>query len=170
MSSITRLAFILGAAVGALAAPATAGVPSIAGSAADSRVVPGKWIVSLKPDIAPQERVNHFGWVDTVHRRSLSRRQSAGVEKTFDIGSFHGYVGEFDEDLIAEISAADEVRRNFFSLLHFLLGNLHSHVVTGRRDRAGPRSRPHCTHRAARPAVGPGEHLVEGAAGEHGPG
>ncbi|KAK1658890.1 peptidase S8/S53 domain-containing protein [Colletotrichum godetiae] len=31
------------------------------------------------------------------------------VEKTFEIGNFHAYTGEFDEELLAEIEAKDEV-------------------------------------------------------------
>ena len=176
MSSITRLAFILGAAAAALAAPAIAELPSVADGAQESRIVPGKWIVSLKPDMAAEEREDHFGWVDMVHRRSLSCRQSVGVEKTFDIGNFHGYVGEFDEDLIAEIGAKAEVRREclivYLPVASFLSfsRNVDQYDVLGRGSRARPRSRPHCACRENRPAVGLGEYLVQNSAGEYGSG
>lgn len=108
MPSIARLVLTLGAAVGALAAP-TADLPLVAGNVPESRVVPGKWIVSLKPGLATQEVDSHLGLVDQLHKRSLNRRQSAGVERSFGIGGFHAYVGDFDDDLVAEIGAQAEV-------------------------------------------------------------
>ena len=108
MPSIARLVFTLGAAVGALAAPTT-DLPLDAGNVPESRVVPGKWIVSLKPGLATQEVDSHLGLVDQLHKRSLNRRQSAGVERSFGIGGFHAYVGDFDDDLVAEIGAQAEV-------------------------------------------------------------
>ncbi|KAK7756130.1 Suppressor of the cold-sensitive snRNP biogenesis mutant brr1-1 [Diatrype stigma] len=106
MWSIARLALVLGAALGVLAVPTTP-LPSVAGQ--EGRVIPGKWIVSLKPGLERREVDEHLGWVDVMHKRSLSRRQSGGVERTFSIGKFQGYVGELDNDLVAEIGAKAEV-------------------------------------------------------------
>ncbi|XXG98948.1 hypothetical protein Hte_005281 [Hypoxylon texense] len=88
-----------------LAAPALA----IAGLAdilnlQDSDVIPGKYIVSLRPDV---DAALHLSWVRDVHRRSLARRggssSTAGLEKTYGFGGFSGYAGEFDDDTILQI-------------------------------------------------------------------
>lgn len=107
MLSIARFALVVGAAVGALAVPTT-NLPSVASQ--EGRIIPGKWIVSLKPGLAKREIDDHLGWVDVMHKRSLSRRDSVGVERTFSIGKFQAYVGELDDDIVAEIGAKAEVR------------------------------------------------------------
>ncbi|KAF2794312.1 subtilisin-like proteinase Mp1 [Melanomma pulvis-pyrius CBS 109.77] len=64
---------------------------------------PSKYIISLKSD-ATTDIESHLSWVTDVHRRSLSRRDTAGVERTFSIGSnFNAYTGEFDSETIAQI-------------------------------------------------------------------
>ncbi|KXH62466.1 alkaline proteinase [Colletotrichum nymphaeae SA-01] len=71
--------------------------------------IPGKWIVTLKSGIDKRDVEQHLDWIHGTHRRSLSRRQTIGVERTVGIGNFHAYAGEFDEGLLAEIEAKDEV-------------------------------------------------------------
>lgn len=64
---------------------------------------PTKYIISLKSD-ATTDIESHLSWVTDVHRRSLSRRDTTGVERTFSIGSnFNAYTGEFDSETIAQI-------------------------------------------------------------------
>ncbi|KAI1807560.1 subtilisin-like protein [Daldinia bambusicola] len=74
----------------------------------DSDVLPGKYIISLKPDI---DIGVHLNWVQNVHKRSLSRRGTltAGLEKLFGFEGFNGYAGEFDDEVIALITANENV-------------------------------------------------------------
>ncbi|KAL0783530.1 hypothetical protein CaCOL14_001436 [Colletotrichum acutatum] len=71
--------------------------------------IPGRWIVTLKSGIGKRDVDQHLDWIHDTHRQSLSLRQTTGVEKAFEIGNFHAYTGEFDEELLAEIEAKDEV-------------------------------------------------------------
>ncbi|KAK1460127.1 alkaline proteinase [Colletotrichum melonis] len=71
--------------------------------------IPGRWIVTLKSGIDKRDVEQHLDGIHGTHRRNLSRRQMSGVERTFGIGDFHAYTGEFDEELLAEIQAKDEV-------------------------------------------------------------
>ncbi|KAK1488046.1 alkaline proteinase [Colletotrichum tamarilloi] len=75
----------------------------------DTAAIPGKWIVILKSGIDKRDVEQHLDWIHGTHRRSSSCRQTSGVERTFGIGDFHAYTGEFDEELLAEIQAKDEV-------------------------------------------------------------
>lgn len=63
------------------------------------------YIITLKKDIAATGVESHIEWVNHVHARSLGRRDLnlAGVEKTYNVGNFHGYAGAFDAATIAEI-------------------------------------------------------------------
>ncbi|EXF81467.1 alkaline proteinase [Colletotrichum fioriniae PJ7] len=71
--------------------------------------IPSRWIVTLKLGINKSDVKQHLDWIHDTHRRSLSRRQTTGIERTFEIGNFHAYAGEFDQQLLAEIVAKDEV-------------------------------------------------------------
>lgn len=104
MTSIRRLALYLGALLPAvLAAPA--GVSKVA--KLDS--VPDKYIITLKPDASDAKVEAHLSWVEGVHRRSLAKRDTSGVEKTFNISSWSAYSGEFDQATIDEIKNSPEV-------------------------------------------------------------
>ncbi|CAJ0542787.1 Ff.00g002530.m01.CDS01 [Fusarium sp. VM40] len=104
MTSIRRLALYLGALLPAvLAAPA--GVSKVA--KLDS--VPDKYIITLKPDSSDAKVEAHLSWVEGVHRRSLAKRDTIGVEKTFNISSWSAYSGEFDQATIDEIKNSPEV-------------------------------------------------------------
>ncbi|KAJ4360362.1 proteinase B [Didymosphaeria variabile] len=97
MLNISRLAFLFGAVLPtALAAPVTK----------QSDVIEGKYIITLKPEAEVQIQVN---WVNDVHKRSFAKRDTAGVEHTYDIKTFKGYAGEFDENTLAEIKANPNV-------------------------------------------------------------
>lgn len=79
-------------------------------SAAD--VIPGKYIVTLKDGV---DTTMHTSWVNGVVRRSLERRdgaegdEPAGVEKTYDINTFKGYAGAFDDATLNEIKSSPDV-------------------------------------------------------------
>ncbi|KAK8058489.1 hypothetical protein PG994_008937 [Apiospora phragmitis] len=63
-------------------------------------VIPGKYIVSLKNGANAE---SHLSWVNSVHKRSLSKRDTHGIEKTYKIEDFEAYAGEFDEATLEEI-------------------------------------------------------------------
>ncbi|KAI0597288.1 peptidase S8/S53 domain-containing protein [Biscogniauxia sp. FL1348] len=104
MNNLRRIALALGALLpAALAAPTT--VPRLEQRAA----IPGKYIVTLKTDATSAEVESHLSWVSDVHKRSLSKRSTAGVEKTYNISSWSAYAGEFDDATIEEIKNNPEV-------------------------------------------------------------
>lgn len=78
-------------------------LPVLAFPVQDGAALPNKYIVSLKDDAIDIE--SHLDWVTNVHARSLSRRDTIGVERTFNIGAFNAYAGEFDEETIAQIKS-----------------------------------------------------------------
>lgn len=71
-------------------------------------VIPGKYIITLKDSVSAE---SHLGWVQDVHSRSLSKRQTAGIEKTYSIDSWNAYAGEFDDETLEAIKASDDVRK-----------------------------------------------------------
>ncbi|KFH44216.1 Alkaline proteinase-like protein [Hapsidospora chrysogenum ATCC 11550] len=97
MVTLRRLAVLLGAIPAALAAPTTQ----------KREVVPNKYIVTLKEGASNFD--SHISWVSDIHKRSLSRRSTAGIEKEFHIDTFNAYVGEFDETTIEEIKNNPDV-------------------------------------------------------------
>lgn len=72
--------------------------------------VENKYIITLKSGVTSRDIESHLSWVGDVHKRSFGRRDLAGVEKTYDIGDFHGYAGNFDEATIEEIKSSPDVR------------------------------------------------------------
>ncbi|RYO98963.1 hypothetical protein DL764_006938 [Monosporascus ibericus] len=95
-----QAALLLSAIVPALAAPTT---PQH-GSA-----VPGKYIVKVKPELTEVDFEGQVQWVADVHKRSISRRDTAGLQKTFSFGGFKAYTGEFDDGTVALIKANESV-------------------------------------------------------------
>ncbi|KAK8135968.1 alkaline serine protease Alp1 [Apiospora sp. TS-2023a] len=63
-------------------------------------VIPGKYIVSLKNGVNTE---SHMSWVNSVHKRSLSKRETVGIEKTYKIKDFEAYAGEFDAATLEQI-------------------------------------------------------------------
>ncbi|KAI2465886.1 subtilisin-like serine protease pepD [Annulohypoxylon bovei var. microspora] len=100
MQYLARLAL----GVFAIAGPALAAVDIL--DLEDGDLIPGKYIVSLKPSVDVSA---HLGWVRDVHRRNLDWCVTAGLEKTFSFTGFAGYAGEFDNDTIAKILADTNV-------------------------------------------------------------
>lgn len=74
-------------------------------------VIPGKYIITLKDSASSADVESHLGWVQSVHARSLTKRQTAGVEKTYNIDTWNAYAGEFDDATIEEIKASADVSR-----------------------------------------------------------
>jgi hypothetical protein len=105
MASFRNLAVFFGALLPAvLAAPAPRA----------PEVIPNKYIITLKDNVAAD---SHLSWVSDVHTRSLSKRDTVGVENTYDIGKWHAYAGEFDEATIEEIKSNPEVSGSHFLLI-----------------------------------------------------
>jgi oryzin len=108
MINVRNIALFLGALLpAALAAP----------TSKKSDIIPGKYIVTLKSGVDAAVAESHLSWVTDLHKRSLGKRDTAGIEKTYDIKDWHAYAGEFDDATVAEIKAnpdvstADECRR-----------------------------------------------------------
>ncbi|KAJ3529541.1 hypothetical protein NM208_g9709 [Fusarium decemcellulare] len=76
-----------------------------------SDIIPGSYIITLKPQIKPAKVKAHLNWVGDVHKRSLTKRDSdLGVEKTYDNkAGFHAYAGTFDPSTIKEIKKSSDV-------------------------------------------------------------
>ncbi|KAK1992787.1 subtilase [Colletotrichum falcatum] len=103
MASLRRLAVAIGALL-----PAVLAAPAAVNRRDGPEAVPGKYIITLKEDAAASVD-SHLTWVADVHRRSLGRRNTAGVENTFNISTWNAYSGEFDEATIEAIKASPEV-------------------------------------------------------------
>ncbi|KAI1499292.1 peptidase S8/S53 domain-containing protein [Biscogniauxia marginata] len=92
----------IGSAFPALASPIATGSSGLQ----DGDILPGKFIVSLKPGT---EAESHLAWVQDIHRRSVSRRDTIGLDKAYAIGRFQGYAGEFDDETIEQIKGNENV-------------------------------------------------------------
>lgn len=83
-----------------------------------SKVIPGKYIVTLKSDIAAADVESHLSWVGDVHKRGLNERAEKGVERTYNGKyGFHGYAGSFDKSTIKEIKESPDVRHSNYTSL-----------------------------------------------------
>lgn len=105
MITISRLALLLGAILpGALGAPVNTDITKL------SDIIEGKYIVTLKKGVDTAAAESHLEWVADVHKRSLGKRDTVGIERKYDIKSWKGYAGEFDEATIAQIRESPDVR------------------------------------------------------------
>ncbi|RSM14905.1 hypothetical protein CEP52_001074 [Fusarium oligoseptatum] len=104
MPSIRQISLFLGAIL-----PTVLAAPFAANYKLQDDVIPGKYIVTLKKDSDVTTVESHLHWVEDVHRRSLSKRSTIGIQSTYNVTNWHGYFGEFDEDTIKEIKASPEV-------------------------------------------------------------
>jgi hypothetical protein len=105
MINVRNLAIFLGALLPAvLAAPAPI--------TKKDDIIPGKFIVTLKPGVDAAAAESHLAWVTDVHKRSFAKRNTAGIEKKYGIKDWKAYAGEFDEATIAEIKASADVSNN----------------------------------------------------------
>ncbi|KAK4159553.1 putative serine protease with a subtilisin domain [Cladorrhinum sp. PSN259] len=71
--------------------------------------IPGKYIVTLKSGAPGSAVKSHLNWVRDMHARSLSRRDTSGIDQIYNINDFNAYAGSFDEDTISEIRNSDDV-------------------------------------------------------------
>ncbi|KAF2995502.1 proteinase B [Curvularia kusanoi] len=103
MINVRNLAIFLGALL-----PAVIAAPAAPITKRDD-IIPGKFIVTLKPGVDAATAESHLNWVADVHKRSFAKRNTAGIEKKYDIKDWKAYAGEFDEATIAEIKANPDV-------------------------------------------------------------
>lgn len=79
-------------------------------------IIPGKYIIQLKPETDVASIVAHHNLVREIHARNLAKRDSvaaeeeAGVEREYGFGDFKGYAGAFDAATVDELKALPEVR------------------------------------------------------------
>lgn len=112
MQSFTRFLALAAAAV-----PFLAQAAPLTERASDAfPTIPGKWIITLKPDVDVATISSHHVKVREIHARNIARRavseeETGGIEHLYGFGTFNGYSGSFDEATIAELNAMDEVRR-----------------------------------------------------------
>ncbi|KAI1816867.1 subtilisin-like protein [Poronia punctata] len=99
MASLRNLALFFGALLPAAFAAPTAKKPSA------PEYIPNKYIVTLKSGVSTADFETHVNWVRDVHARSLNRRDTAGVEKTYNIHDFSGYAVELDQDTLQQVKA-----------------------------------------------------------------
>lgn len=103
MLSFRSLALFFGALLpAALAAPASK-------TASEPEYIPNKYIVTLRSGISTADFERHVSWARDVHSRSLNRRDTVGVEKTYSIDDFNAYAVHMDEQTLAEIRANPQV-------------------------------------------------------------
>jgi oryzin len=74
-------------------------------------VIPGKYIITLKPGLLRTQVNSHLVWVNNVHSRSVSGRDTTGVNKIYTINDFKGYSGSFDEETISQIQQNEDASR-----------------------------------------------------------
>ncbi|KAH6629245.1 subtilisin-like protease-like protein [Boeremia exigua] len=80
-------------------------------------IIPGKYIVRLKPDADIASITAHHNTVRNIqarniakrHRRPTATEKEAGVEREYGFGKFKGYAGAFDAATVEELKALPEV-------------------------------------------------------------
>ena len=122
MINIRSIALLFGALLpAALAAPMTK----------RDDIIPGKYIITLKPGADAAAVESHLTWVSDVHKRSL-KRDTAGVETTYEIKGWKAYSGEFDDATIAEIKANGDValvEPDTISYLYYTVDEVHENKL-----------------------------------------
>ncbi|KAI3322667.1 subtilisin-like protein [Xylariaceae sp. AK1471] len=99
MTSFRRLALFFGALL-----PAALAAPS-GKKHNQPEYIPNKYIVTLKSGVNSTDFDSHVNWARDVHSRSLNRRGTAGVEKTYNIHDFNAYAVEMDAETLEQIKA-----------------------------------------------------------------
>lgn len=77
-------------------------------------IIPGKWLIQLKPETDIASIASHHNKVRNIHARNLGRRNGdgpvgGGMERSFHFGNFKAYAGSFDDRTIEELKAMPEV-------------------------------------------------------------
>ncbi|KAI9157936.1 Alkaline proteinase [Paramyrothecium foliicola] len=104
MPSLRDLSLLL-----AVLLPTVVAAPHAGNFKRQDEIIPGKYIITLKTEFNDTAVQSHIHWVEDVHRRSLSKRSTTGIQSFYNATSWHGYFGEFDDDTIKEIESSPEV-------------------------------------------------------------
>ncbi|OAG00098.1 subtilisin-like protease-like protein [Paraphaeosphaeria sporulosa] len=82
-------------------------------AAGAGQVVPGKWIVTLRPDADVATVSSHFVKVREIRARNVGvrHREVGEIERQYRFGMFKGYAGAFDELMVEELRELPEVLR-----------------------------------------------------------
>ncbi|KAI1636332.1 peptidase S8/S53 domain-containing protein [Biscogniauxia mediterranea] len=103
MASLRRLALFFGALLPAALAAPTPAEPR------KREIVPNKYIVTLKSGVNASDFEAHVNWARDIHSRSLTRRDTAGVQQTYNIDDFNAYAAELDEATLEIIKSNPDV-------------------------------------------------------------
>lgn len=101
-------------ALAAVATPFLASAAPVSSRSADE-IIPGKYIVQLKPDTNVTSITAHHNFVRELQARNLAKRdiaaaeKVAGIEHEYGFGDFKGYAGAFDAATIEELKSLPEV-------------------------------------------------------------
>ncbi|KAL7620538.1 hypothetical protein AAE478_009533 [Parahypoxylon ruwenzoriense] len=104
MASLRRLALFIGALL-----PAAFAAPTAPIAQQKREVIPNKYIVTLKEGITAETFKTHLNWARDVHSRSLSKRDTVGIEHEYHISNFNAYAGEFDKETLEQIKVHPDV-------------------------------------------------------------
>ncbi|KID74912.1 Alkaline protease 1 [Metarhizium brunneum] len=79
--------------------------------AQDSNGQKDKYIVTLKSGISTRDVESHMNWARGIHDASLGRRalDLPGIQKRYDFGDFHAYLGSFDKETLEKIMGNPDV-------------------------------------------------------------
>lgn len=100
MAVIRTLVTVLATAPSAFAAPTLELLDQ-------DNVVPGRYIVTLKPGVQMER---HLNWATRIHLQSPKRDAAdTGVSHRYAIQDFSAYAGAFDEITIDQIRSNDDV-------------------------------------------------------------
>ena len=118
MANPRRIGFLVGALLFTVLA-----VPAPASSSVSKRntELEGKYIITLKPNLDNSATGSHLACVSNLNTRNVAKRETVGIEKTYEIGEWKAYAGEFDDATIKEIKANPEASKVHLSLAYIWL-------------------------------------------------
>ncbi|KAK6068259.1 alkaline proteinase [Seiridium cupressi] len=104
MMCTRRLTLVLAALL-----PAGLASPTPVSQQFKREVISGKYIITLREDVAVSDVSSHLNWVSDVHRRRLNKRTTVGIENTYNISTWNTYAGELDDETIQQVKDNPEV-------------------------------------------------------------
>jgi oryzin len=108
--------FTRAVAIAAAVTPFFASAAPVSARQAADEIIPGKYIIQLKPEADVSSMASHLNVVREIHARNLAKRdvivaeEEGGVEREFGFGEFKSYSGAFDAATVEELKALPEVR------------------------------------------------------------
>ena len=147
-------------AFAAAATPFLASAAPVSSRQAADEIIPGKYIVQLKPETDIASIAAHHNVVREIHARNLAKRDVAateeevGIEKEYGFGDFKGYAGAFDAATVEELKALPEVRNQLDIAGTALIDSL------GPRSHRGLHHDYQCPCHPKQRTMGPWQHLI----------